>query len=645
MKAILKLGYSCNNNCIFCHARSKKKFGNLNFEEVKKKIDIAKNKGVNCLLFSGGEPTIRKDIFKIMEYAKKQSLSTGLVTNGRMLSVPDFIDKLLNYNVKYCSITLHSSNEETYNKIVCTPSFKQTIKGIRNLIKNNIEVLVNVVLIKDNLKNLDKTVSLIKSLGVNKIKLSFVEMVTEKDTVYTPDMLEAAEKVKAILKSNTGNARIGWDGFPLCLMKGYEDKVLNLKTEGIYYISEVWEDDFLPSDEGNKNKINKCNYCKRNHECEGIYSKYLDFNPDIKRDIIPYTDRQLNNELIKDKTKKDEVRLVVLAARACCLNCKYCFVKMTNEVMDESTLKKSIDFLFSSKRKNLQLQFFGGEPLMLPDDVFRRSIDYAVVGARNREKDIKIIITTNSVYLNEEKIKFLENYRDNIIIEVSLDGDKESQNINRPQRGKKNFDSYSVITKNFPKLLKSKLDYRISMVISPETCGKLFRNFEHLLQWGFKKIWMMLSCGVLWKDEDISTFYKQLELIGKKYYGDIKSGKIVLLNLRDWFAPYRMNTELIIDLNEKIYPACLNYLIDSEEIKEEFCLGDLNNLGGKNIDYYDDMRISNGHSISLFFKENKIIPNYESNIKTGMMINKFVKNFTLKLKRGGIEVKELFKNL
>jgi sulfatase maturation enzyme AslB (radical SAM superfamily) len=311
--------------------------------------------------------------------------------------------------------------------------------------------------------------------------------------------------------------------------------------------------------------------------------------------------------------------------------------------MAEKTLKKSVDFLLSSNRKNLQLQFFGGEPLMLPDDVFRRTVKYAVEGARKLGKDIKIIITTNSVYLNDEKISFLENYEDNIIVEVSLDGDKESQNTNRPQKDDKKIDSYTIITKNFPKLLKSRLNYRISMVVSPETCKKLLHNFEHLLEWGFRKIWIMLACGVKWSDEDIDAFYEQLTAIGNKYYEGIKSGKIVILNLRDWFAPYRMNTELIIDLNEKIYPACLNYLIDSEEIKEEFCLGDLNDLQGKNIDYYDSLRISNDHSISLFFKENKIIPNYESNIKTGFMINRFVREMADRLKKDGVSVRDLFR--
>jgi len=625
MKAILKLGYLCNNNCVFCHAS--KKQGDLDLKQVKKKID---NLQVKTILFSGGEPTIRKDIFKILDYASSKGMETGLVTNARMLSNKDFVDKL---PISYCYTTLHSSDPKIHNRISQTDSYDQTVKGIKNIVDKGIYILVNVVLTKHNLHTVKETVEFLKKTGVDMIKLSYMEPMDDRHIV---DMVKAADTIKPLLDKSTG-----WDGFPLCLMRGYEERLVNLKTQDIRQISETWEDKFFSSDCGNKTKINKCRYCIK--ECEGIYSKYLELYPKIANAIKPYVKSQIDNEMIKDKNKGDEVRLVLLAARACCLNCKYCFVKRTNEVMESSTLKKSIDFLMTSDKSNLQLQYFGGEPLMLPDVVFKESIRYAVESAKALGKNIKIIITTNSVYLKPDKIKFLENYKDNIVIEVSLDGDRESQNINRPQKNK-DLDSYEIITKNFPCLIESDLNTRVSMVIGPETCGKLLHNFEHLLSWGFNKIWMMLACGVKWTADDIKSFKEQLNMIKDRYYGDIKSGKIKLLNLRDWFAPYRMNTELIIDLDERIYPACMNYLIESDKIKDEFCLGDLNDLTG-NIDHYDKKRITNDHSISIFFKENDIIPNYDSNIKTGLMINDFVKEINDRLRKDGIIIQNLFKDV
>jgi len=341
------------------------------------------------------------------------------------------------------------------------------------------------------------------------------------------------------------------------------------------------------------------------------------------------------------KSKK-EIRLVVLAARACCLNCQYCFVKKTNELMDRGILKKSIDFLFSSANEDVQFQFFGGEPLLLPFKDFKWSIAYAVKQAKKKEKNLKIIITTNAIYLDEKRINFLKKYKKYILIEVSLDGEKESHNINRPQKTGKSFDSYSLIVRHFPLLIKSGLYARISMVVSPHTAKDLLANFEHLLKLGFNKIWIMLACGVPWPPKIISVFEKQLNVIGNKYYDEIKKGNIIFLNLRDWFAPYRMNSELIVDLDGKIYPACMNYLVEDEKVKSTYCLGDLNDPKIKSIDYYEKKRISNDEAITVFFKTNNIIPNYDSNIKTGMMINRFVKQLNDRLKRDGADIFKFF---
>lgn len=136
--------------------------------------------------------------------------------------------------------------------------------------------------------------------------------------------------------------------------------------------------------------------------------------------------------------------------------------------------------------------------------------------AKKLNKNLKIIITTNAIYLTRDKIEFLKRHRDHIIIEVSLDGKKESHNINRPQKDKSRvIDSYTMIVKNFPALISSGLYSRISMVVSPHTAKDLLENFGHLLELGFNKIWLMLSCGVLWKNADIEEFRNQLQKIEK----------------------------------------------------------------------------------------------------------------------------------
>ena len=270
-KVILRLGYSCNNNCLFCHSRSRQ--GNLSFVQASKKIDLIKGKNVGCVLISGGEPTIRKDIFKLIDYSKLQGLDFGLVTNARMLSSPDFLKRLVERDIKCIYTTLHSYKKEIHNKISCSDSFEQTVKGIKNVVNSKIWLLVNVVITKDNLEDIEKTVEFLTRLKVDNMKLSFVEPVTKENMVHIPSIEKTAQKVKSVLEKDPN---CGWDGFPLCLMRGFKDRIVNLRTSDVMWVSEVWEEKFYPSDEGNKIKPEICKKCEEKRECEGIYRVYYE---------------------------------------------------------------------------------------------------------------------------------------------------------------------------------------------------------------------------------------------------------------------------------------------------------------------------------------------------------------------------------
>ena len=76
-KTVLFLWYSCNNNCLFCrNSHKRKKIKDKSTLEIKKDIITAKKEGSDYLELIGGEPTIRKDIFNIVSFAKKIGFDT-----------------------------------------------------------------------------------------------------------------------------------------------------------------------------------------------------------------------------------------------------------------------------------------------------------------------------------------------------------------------------------------------------------------------------------------------------------------------------------------------------------------------------------------------------------------------------------------
>ena len=142
----------------------------------------------------------------------------------------------------------------------------------------------------------------------------------------------------------------------------------------------------------------------------------------------------------------------------CNLRCKYCFASTGDfgtgrKLMPVETGKKAIDFLLehSGDRKNLELDFFGGEPLMNFDAV-KEIVKYA----RGREaefgKRFRFTITTNGTLLNDDSIDFINREMNNVVL--SIDGRKEVNDRMRPTPNGKG--TYDIILPKFKKLVDAR---------------------------------------------------------------------------------------------------------------------------------------------------------------------------------------------
>ncbi len=153
---------------------------------------------------------------------------------------------------------------------------------------------------------------------------------------------------------------------------------------------------------------------------------------------------------------KMPVKAVCLhVAHDCNLRCKYCFASTGNfgrnrELMSVDVGKKAIDFLLkhSEGRKNLELDFFGGEPLM-NFDVVKEIVKYAREQEKIYNKNFRFTITTNGILLDDDKIDFINKEMSNVVL--SLDGRKEVNDKMRPTFNGKG--SYDVIVPKFKKLV------------------------------------------------------------------------------------------------------------------------------------------------------------------------------------------------
>ena len=165
-------------------------------------------------------------------------------------------------------------------------------------------------------------------------------------------------------------------------------------------------------------------------------------------------------ERFTDMMKGAPIKSICLhISHDCNLRCKYCFASTGDfgkgrMLMPVETGKKAIDFLLthSGNRHNLELDFFGGEPLMNWDAV-KEIVDYARSKEEEYNKKFRFTVTTNGVLLNDENIDYINKEMKNVVL--SLDGRKCVNDNMRPTINKKG--SYDIIVPKFQKLVEKRM--------------------------------------------------------------------------------------------------------------------------------------------------------------------------------------------
>ena len=139
------------------------------------------------------------------------------------------------------------------------------------------------------------------------------------------------------------------------------------------------------------------------------------------------------------KKRKTVVKALCLhIAHDCNLACKYCFAEegeyhRRRALMSFEVGKKALDFLIanSGNRRNLEVDFFGGEPLMI-GRLVKDMVAYGREQEKIHNKHFRFTVTTNGVLLNDEIQEFVNKEMDNVVL--SLDGRKKINDQMRPFR-------------------------------------------------------------------------------------------------------------------------------------------------------------------------------------------------------------------
>ena len=234
------------------------------------------------------------------------------------------------------------------------------------------------------------------------------------------------------------------------------------------------------------------------------------------------------------KKRKTVVKALCLhIAHYCNLACKYCFAEegeyhRRRALMSYEVGKKALDFLIanSGSRRNLEVDFFGGEPLM-NWQVVKDLVAYGREQEKLHDKHFRFTVTTNGVLLNDEVQEFVNKEMDNVVL--SLDGRKEVNDNMRPFRN--GAGSYDLIVPKFQKLAESRNQEKY-YVRGTFTRNNLdFSNdILHFADLGFKQMSIEPVVGeetdpYAIREEDLPQIFEEYDKLAKIMIEREKEGK------------------------------------------------------------------------------------------------------------------------
>lgn len=374
------------------------------------------------------------------------------------------------------------------------------------------------------------------------------------------------------------------------------------KLNGYNIVLDVYSGSIHAVDEVAYEMISLYDKMKKEEVLNEIKNRFIKLNLSEKEILECYDDitylkensMLFTEDLYRDFKPKISENPVVKAmclhvAHTCNLACEYCFAKQGRyqgkySIMSYEVGKQALDFLVknSGNRRNLEVDFFGGEPL-LNWDVVKKLVEYGRSLEKEYNKNFRFTLTTNGILINDDVIEFSNREMHNVVL--SLDGRKAVNDRFRKNISGKG--SYDVIVPKFQKLVERRNGegYYIRGTFTHYNTD-FTNDILHMADLGFDQLSMEPVISdpnepSALKDEDLPILFDQYELLAKEMLRREQEGKAFtfyhyMINLENGPCIHKRvvgcgsGTEyLAVTPNGELYP-CHQFVND-----KEFCMGNV----------------------------------------------------------------------
>ena len=293
----LKVNFTCNNHCIHCVISDKINERDLNLDQIRTMIDKYIERYVKIqLTLTGGEVTIRKDFFELMNFIKSRKENgkitfVDLQTNGRMLSYDDR-QKAAEDVIDFYLIALHCDIPKIHDSITMAKgSFEQTTRAIYK-IANSVgseKIAIQTVINRKNYQRLKYIYRFAHDeFGITEFNITFPHPI---GVCYSKKIVPTYKEVKPYVN----------EALPYCLENGIKPYIEalpfcvfnpDLRKYAFDFLKRRCLDvvGFAGNNDGEVDyqalfssghcKYNSCSSCKYNKKCEGVWKEHFSLYPD-----------------------------------------------------------------------------------------------------------------------------------------------------------------------------------------------------------------------------------------------------------------------------------------------------------------------------------------------------------------------------
>ncbi len=547
--ADLTVTLSCNNRCPFCPRTTLRHVAAG--DDLDRRLQDLRSRSRRVVL-TGGEVTVLPDVEGLVRRCRDLGFEeVGIISNGRALARPGAADRLVEAGLTEACVTVYDLRAEVHDAMTGVEgSLAETLQGLDRLLSfgpRALPVRVNTMLCALNAAGLIETLRGLAARGVGGFLVGAAVLSDGFDEP-VPHAEVARLGRAAAADPALRRVPVVWRGFPLCVLRPLPGVVCEPQDVDTASVAGDDLEAYFAEFASHYVHVDTCRDCSERDRCPGLQRRHhARFGED---GIRPLDGRPSAADRIgRVGAWRDPGRLAITPTSACQLRCVYCKVELGRRHATPDVLDRAVDLLLTSERDRLELQFFGGEPLLRRGEVFR-TMDRARDRAAALGKRLSFTLTTNGLLLDDEVLQQLQRHDARVLF--SFDGPPEATARYRPLAGGK--DTGAAVEDALRRLVRSGLPHFVNIVVTPDAAADLVQRLQYVADLGVRTVQLCYATGSGWDRAARATFCAALEdCVALAARLATQGRPLRIQNLDSGAEPTVLSNDLLVDVDGVLY--------------------------------------------------------------------------------------------